>query len=293
MDASPRTGISVLDSRSFDEVLFNCNPFDDGTCTFDLSSVRLVTPAGQVQLAAACQALAAEGRTPTIVLHDPSVRSYLARAGFVTVVGEVAQFDPVIPLTDTSAYGIWAGSNPMLIELTKVQTGTDLPNLLDRVVWVLRNRLKYRKYDAFDIATAVSEIGQNTFDHNRRTCGFLAMQVYGKGRKSFLEIGVADHGAGLAATLGRNPKVGQIAGDADAIDLATRLGVSGYDDPTRGTGLYHLLEIAFKHEGSVTIRSGCAKVRFRMDRRTGWTFSVPKVPGVQVALQLRSKVGAT
>jgi len=38
----------------------------------------------------------------------------------------------------------------------------------------------------------MSELAQNCFDHNAGTCGFLAMQTYGKGKSRFLEIAVPD-----------------------------------------------------------------------------------------------------
>src|SRR5438034_4035672 len=109
MEAGSASSISVLDSKGFDELLVKDNPFEYGRCTLDLSDVRLVTPAGQVQLAAVCEALAGEGREPTIIVRDSAVRSYLIRAGFVTVVGEVAHFDPPIPRTEIHLYTRRAG----------------------------------------------------------------------------------------------------------------------------------------------------------------------------------------
>ena len=218
---------------------------------------------------------------------DLSVGTYLTRAGFIAAVKPVADIEPSV-LTDIE-FDHLRGSNPLLIELTKIETGFALPTLLDDIVSVLRDRLKYKKYDAFDVATAISEICQNTFDHNEDTCGFIAMQVYGRGSKRFLEIGVADYGDGLAETLRRNNKNSHISSDQDAIRVSTELGTSEYDDPTRGTGLYHLLEIAYKHEGAVQIRSGECKVRYRMDKKQGWYFPVTHLPGVQIALTLGAK----
>lgn len=280
-------GMDKLDSLTFDQLLAS-EPFLSGSMDvkFDLRSVEFVAPSGLVQLASACHSLASTGRTPTILIESESVRTYIARAGFASVISDVAEIRPYL---SPDLYGYRRGANPMLIEVTKIESGEGLPDLLDQIVWVLRNRLRYRKYDAFDAVTAISEICQNAFDHNIGTCGFIAMQVYGKGQKRFLEIGVADHGCGLATSLSRNPKNGMIASDREAITMATQLGVSEHDDPTRGTGLHHLLNLTYKHEGSVQIRSGAAKARFRMDKRQGWMFSVPNVPGVQVALTLRSK----
>ncbi|MGA2269611.1 MAG: hypothetical protein ABSH44_14175 [Bryobacteraceae bacterium] len=282
--------MAKLDARTFDDFLRRDNPFvTAGPCVFDLRGVTFVSPAALVQLTAACHAIHQRGQTPVIAIEDSSVRSYLLRAAFFSALEGVADIQPSLVKPWNRIYDHMRGSNPMLIEVTKIESGAALPSLLDQVVDVLRFRLKYRKNDAFDVATAVSELSQNTFDHNQNTCGFLAMQVYGKGAKRFLEIAVADHGCGLAATLGRNPKNPRALSDVEAIKEAIKPGVSEHDDPTRGTGLYHLLEITYKHEGSVQIRSGSGIARYRMDRKMGWYLSVPPMPGVQVALTLPSK----
>lgn len=286
---SATAALDKLDSITFDQLLLRQDPFSAARPLIDLRGVRLVTPAGLVKLAATLHAIARDGRSPTIAGVEESVRTYLMRSGFASVVGAVAEFDPPFPSHVHPVFDRMRGSNPLLIEVTKLDSGEALPELLSQIVGVLNRRFKYAQYDAFDAATAVSEIAQNTFDHNRDACGFIAMQVYGAGPKRFLEIGVSDYGEGVAATLMRNPKIGTIPSDGQAIRMATQLGTSAFDDPTRGTGLFHLLEIAFKHEGSVQIWSGRAKLRFRMDRKRGWEFSVPHLPGVHVTMTLRSK----
>ncbi len=276
-----------LDSVTFDALMARLDPFKKDIDVFDLSGIKFISPSALVQLAAVCYALGAEGHKLKIISDDQSVCSYLARAGFVSILKSIVQFEP--QNIEDSIYSHLRGSNPLLIEVTKIEKGTELPVLLNKIVTVLRHRLKYRKYDAFDIATAISEICQNTFDHNKTTCGFLAMQVYGKGTKKFLEIGIADYGDGLTKSLQRNPKNKDIKSDLAAIDHAIKLGTSEYDDPTRGTGFYHLLEIAYKYDGAVQIRSGEGKVRYRMDKRMGWRSPVAYVPGVQIALSLGHK----
>jgi hypothetical protein len=289
LDVAVVAEIRKLDSVSFDQFLDDYNPFEQAEPRFNLRGVTLVTPGALVPMAAACHALAGSGRTPVITVDDFSVRSYLLRCGFTAMVSQVATFDPPYSSFMSSAFESRRGRNPMLMELTKIEHGSALPALLDQVVWVLKHRLKYQKYDAYDVATAMSEICQNTFDHNLNTCGFMAMQGYGQGVGRFIEIAVADSGEGLRATLSRNAKNGLIRSDSQAIQMATTLGTSQYDDPTRGTGLYHLLEIAYKHQGSVQFRSGSAKTRFRMDTRRGWSFQVSPMPGLQITLTLRSK----
>lgn len=283
------SAITKLDSITFDKFLQEQGLIQLAAPSIDLRGIRLITPAVLVQLAAWCQALTRAGRQPTITTDDTAVRTYLMRSGFFKVVDGTAKIEPEPGRFSSLRYDALRGSNPMLIEVTRIDSGAALPKLLDQIVWVLRYRLKYRKYDAFDVATAVSELCQNTFDHNAGTAGFVAMQVYGKGARRFLEIGVSDYGEGLAATLRRNPKNGPIPSDLVAIQRATKLGTSEHDDPTRGTGLYHLLEITYRHAGAVQIKSGGAKVYYRMDRRQGYAFNAPPLPGVHVALALSSK----
>ena len=278
--------LEKLDSKTFDDLLRHTGAFINGHTEplFDLTGVKLITPAALVQLAAASHALAAEGKSAIIAVDDDDVRSYLVRTGFITAIDGAAEIRPYLP--PSGLLGL-RGTNPLLIEVTKLSDASKLPELLDQIVWVLQHRLSYKKYDAFDIATAVSEISQNIFDHNSTPAGFLAMQVYNKGK--FLEIGIADNGVGLRNTLRRNPKHAALSSDSEAIRAAIRLGTSEHDDATRGTGLYHLLDLTYKHEGSVQIRSGAAKARYRMDKKQGWIFSVPDMPGVQIALTLPSK----
>lgn len=257
--------------------------------TFDLTHITFVSPGAIVPIAAVCHALHRAGHDVVVKLSDNSVRSYLMRMGFMSAVRGVVRFEPEVPRARSMMMEALRGTNPVLVEVTKIENGADLPDLLDQIVHVLRYRLKYKKYDAFDIATAISEICQNTFDHNTGTYGFIGMQMYQAGRKRFIEVAVADHGAGLRTTLQQNPKNPHIRTDSDAINVATQLGTSQYDDPTRGTGLHHLLKIAFKHEATVEIRSGSAKVRFRMDRKTGWHFPCRSMPGVQASISLHRK----
>jgi hypothetical protein len=160
---------------------------------------------------------------------------------------------------------------------------------MDKFSDVLVNHLQYLPQEAYRVATIASEIFQNTYDHNDNSCGFAAMQVYGQNRSRFLEIGVTDYGYGFATTLGKNKKNGPLNSDLDAIHFALQQGTSEYDDPTRGNGLFYLCEAAYKHQGTVQIRSGTATVYFRMDRSEKREFIGAFMPGVQIALKLPIK----
>ena len=281
--------VTKLTSTTFNDLLLQQSLFSSMEVALDLSKVEFVSPGALVPLAAICYALQQKGCKVAVKLSDNDVRSYLWRSGFASVIQDIVSFQPGITKAQSTLFEALRGTNPLLIEVTKIESGAALPTLLSQIVDVLRFRMKYKKYDAFDIATAISEVCQNTFDHNEQTCGFIAMQMYKRSSERFIEIAIADYGAGLKTTLQQNPKNPEINTDFDAIEIATQLGTSQFDDPTRGTGLHHLLEIAYKHEGTVEFWSGSAKVRFRMDQRKGWKFQCVAIPGVTVNCSLRSK----
>jgi anti-sigma regulatory factor (Ser/Thr protein kinase) len=287
--------MNKLDTVSFDKLLAEQNPLKPPDGSFDLTGIDLITSAALVQLVVACHAIAQQGRQATITVPDAAVRRYLLRSRFTDAIKEIARIEP--PFTDhyfdNSSFR--HGSSPVLIEVTKFGSEDVITDVLNRIVEVLRNHLNFRKNDAFYVATAVSEICGNVIDHVRDRCGFIAMQLYRQRETEFVEVGVADYGEGLATTLSRNPKYSAIASDFQAIQLATRKGVSEHDSRTRGFGLYDLLRIANKLDGAVQIRSGSAKLRYRKGKHWGLKIPVPRMPGVQIAftLQLRPVIDMT
>jgi hypothetical protein len=285
----PSPSITTVDAVSCDPRLGAPDLWHRADGRVEVRAGARLTPAALVQLASMCYALRHAGHQPVLRADEAAVREYLWRCGFLAVVHPVATVEPplvIAPGTDQEAR-----ASPLLLNVTRLATSAALPTLLDRMLGVLRQRLPYRPDDACNVATAVSEICQNIFDHNAHTAGFVAMQVAGRAGHRSLEIGVADYGAGLAATLRRNPHHSTLGSDGEAIQLAVQRGTSAYADPTRGTGLYHLLELVAKQAGAVQIRSGTATVHYRLDQRRAWTGTVPWVPGVHVALTLPTPGG--
>ena len=283
--------LGKLDAWGFDNLLVEQDPFSYPGCCFDLRSYNFISAAALVQLIVACRALGVAGRTPVILLGDKDVAEYLARVGFVRSVQKVARFEPPFSQDFLKRQSHRYGTSLYLVEATRIKPGHFLEGLLNQVVDVLKTSLHFRPGDAYDVASGVSEICQNTLDHNAQTCGFLAMQSYGEGSSRFLEVAVADHGVGLANSLSRNHRNAPFTSDLDSIRSALTVGVSGCDEPTRGQGLPHLLAIVKKHAGSIRIRSGSAVIGYRMDRvgrgREKALFVSP-MSGVQVSFTLPS-----
>jgi anti-sigma regulatory factor (Ser/Thr protein kinase) len=285
----PLTPRTPRDARACDGLLGLLEPSDRPDGRLQVRGLVRLTPAALVQLAAACYALRQAGHPPVLRVDEAAVRRDLWRCGFVQVVHPVATLEP--PLVLAPGADQESRASPLVLNVTRLATGADLPALLDRILEMLRQRLHYRPDDACDVATAVSELCQNTFDHNAHAGAFLAMQVAGGADPRRLEIAIADDGAGLAATLRRNPHHAPLASDLEAIQLAVQRGTSAYDDPTRGTGLYHLLKLIAQQAGVVQIRSGTAAVRYQRDQAQAWASAVPWQPGVHVTLTLPTPGG--
>ena len=286
-EPQPRT---TLNAAKLDALLSVQNLFAVRAPTLDLRDVAMVTPGALVQMAALCHALRKKGPMCTVIPPCAAVCTYLARSGWVQAVDRVVRFSPKSTDLFHPHFAQLRGSNGMLLEVTVITSNPELSILLPRIVSTLQQRLRFSKTDAYDVATAMSELCQNIFDHNARARGFVAMQVYGLGDKRFVEIGVADYGAGLARTLRDNPAFSKVRTDERAILTAVEQGTSRFvDDKTRGTGLYHLLEIGKAHGGMVEIRSGKCRMRYRLDLNRSWPFACPDLPGVQVVLRLNTK----
>jgi anti-sigma regulatory factor (Ser/Thr protein kinase) len=268
-------------------------PFDQLSPRIDLSDVTFISPAGLVQLTAVCHALFDEDRPATIHIPSLSVRSYVSRAGLITVLRDIALVTPQMG-SDLGGAELRRGTNPMLVELTRFENASALPTILDQIVDVLLGELRYEKREAFNVATAVSEVAQNALQHAGGVCAYGAMQVYRSGVRPFLEFAIADHGIGLLASLKRNFAHHDVRDDAAAIRRALEPGASGLNDVTHGTGLYHLGEIALAYEGTLQIRSGTTGAYYRGDLRKGWMRACVHMPGVQITLKLnRPERGAT
>lgn len=109
-----------------------------------------------------------------------------------------------------------------------------------------------------EIAGIFYELALNAVQHSESAVGEYAVlecAVTPQGEIIYA-AGVADGGIGIPASLRLNPEYAFIDNDADAIDLATQLHVTGTGDPRRGLGLDHVLQVVKRFRGSLIIASG-------------------------------------
>jgi anti-sigma regulatory factor (Ser/Thr protein kinase) len=278
-------GPPKLDSVTLDAVLAR-RPLETGM--FDLTGTTFVSPSGIVGLAIAVDVAARAYDEVSVVVNDPSVRTYLARSRFLAEMGTICKIDPPVDRADVHRYDHRIGRSPMLIELSRIDDHRDLEAILDRAIEALVGSLGYTRAEAFRAATLLSEVGANVIEHGGGR-GLGAMQVYGPASGSFVEIAIGDAGPGIRRALAANPNLPRTASDVHAILEAVKHGVSSFSDPTRGVGLHHVLRITTEHRGWAQIRSGSGKVRWRGDKRRGWGFDVAELAGAQVTLGLPAK----
>lgn len=271
-----------LDSVTFDQLLAQQDSL--GTGAFDLAGTSFISPSGLVSLAVGMQEASRTANDVTLQVTDPALRTYLARAGLLTNLPRGCR---VVPESSwlSHAYDHRQGRSPLLIELTQINDVPTLERLLDRTITCVE-RVRGRRNDALDLAALVSELGANLLEHGGGQ-GYLALQVYGSGAHTFLELAIGDAGEGIRRSLHRNPELPRYADDLQAISDAVRPRISGSNEPARGSGLYQLLRlVVLEHGGSVQIRSGAGKARWRAGRSRGNGFSVTHMSGTQITVSV-------
>lgn len=263
----------------------------DSHIRVDLSEISFISPGAMVFLVLLLESLAASaGRRPVLLVPDLNVHSYLGRAGLFESLGELIDVEPPVEENQRLRYEALRGTNQNLLELTPLKREEEIDHLLFVLQSTLGGKLGYEKNDARDFAVAASEISHNIFDHNDAGIhGWVVMQVYQGSGEGFVELAIGDGGVGINGSMTKNPNFGSYDSDLAAISHAIQTGVSRFVDQERGQGFDALMEKVFKHNGSVTIRSGNGKVRIRTDKETKSFFEVPRMDGTQVVINLPQK----
>lgn len=293
--------MKILRSRSRDLTANNFDEFiapisssaliGEDLVILDLRELDFIDLFAMAGLAYLCQELEDNvGCRVKLELGEAGACGFLPRAGFFDVLPPTVDLSD-FPMARVEVMRYYRGSNPAFLELTRIDSFNVIDDILDKFIHILQRRLKYPRHETYDIAIVLSELCHNILDHNSPAAeGVAAMQVYNGQAGRFIQVIVGDRGHGIRETLRRNQAYTNLTSDTDAILRSVDLGVSEHDDQIRGNGLYHLLELTFKHQGAVHIRSGTGKVYFRMDRREYHVFSVPRLQGTQFSITFPAKM---
>ena len=108
------------------------------------------------------------------------------------------------------------------------------------------------------------ELGLNAVQHSQSVVGCYVISQLGANARggNAHTIGVADCGMGIPNSLRMNPSHSHIIDDAEAIELATELHITGTGDAYRGIGLDHVKETVKSSGGHWIVVSGQGFVDF-------------------------------
>jgi signal transduction histidine kinase len=131
-------------------------------------------------------------------------------------------------------------------------------------------------------ATVVAEVCTNIFDHSGDS-GVVAAQRYTRkqDKRKYVIIAVADIGIGIRASLAKRFRDATRWTHLQSIVNALQKEYSSR--PERGLGLFMVSKIVGKHDGSLHIRSGDARLYLRHRARG---IPVGDFPGTQLSISL-------
>lgn len=135
------------------------------------------------------------------------------------------------------------------------------------------------------IRICLDELAENVVHHaDSDTGGFAAAQ--GTPRRRRFEVGIADLGIGIQASLTKNPKYASIPNDAEAITTAMEPFVTSTPVRNLGTGLFVTNLLLRQNGGDLLVRSGYGHVRG--GHQESAQMSDLELPGTVVALRART-----
>ena len=285
-----------LDDQTFEQVLEQLAPVAvDQKVLIDARHTRWASPYGLTGLLTVAQSRG----TPAAFAgpETEETASYWQRAGFYRYAEELFEIHGHVPRARPQA----AESN-VLLELTPVRRSDDVHDVVERIQaraqQILVHELHLDPMATMRFAMTLSEVCQNIVEH-AQTMGWVAVQTYRYrqrlGRRVVV-IAVCDAGIGFRRSLENAPgrKLGDRWGDAAALEEAVVRGVSRFRDPGRGQGLAGVRRYVGKWDGTLSVRSGTARIALLAP----WDDDVPlreglaPLPGAQVQITIPERVDA-
>ncbi|HEY6010236.1 MAG TPA: ATP-binding protein [Nitrospirota bacterium] len=227
----------------------------------DLSDVSFIDPYGMLGLLEIGELCMLEDVRKTIMLpRSGEVLAYLERMDFFTHARRY--FSLAHPQYEPPAQKNRNKESDVLLEITPVERSNDIHAIVgtvrDRAQAILERHLRYDDRAINSFIVALSEVCQNIIEHSENR-GFVGIQKYRfqKLSKNVVRIAVMDVGVGFRKTLsGRF----SLRSDREAIEKALLHGASRYADEGRGHGLAAVRRFVSQWNGSLSIRSGTARL---------------------------------
>jgi hypothetical protein len=253
----------TLDASSVDHLAQELAKAQEGKVLFDARHLRWVDPGGILGLlAAGTVARDRQGAPPRLQLAEGAdVTTYLARMRFFEAAEAIFDLEVKPPRRS------WSSSD-VLLEITPITTNTDIHAVVDRVQQqagtILARTLAYPASAVVQFSVILSEICQNIIEHAEAP-GWVSAQAYNWAKRlgrQVLIISVADVGTGFRGSLADThaTRFGNRWGDATALEAAFIHGLTRFPDSGRGQGIQQIRKQVRRWEGSISIRSGSARI---------------------------------
>ena len=268
-----------LDEESFEQVLDQLAPLPaDAKLLVDARHCRFATPAGLTSLL--CLAQSRIEKPDFAPPTDENVQSYWARSAFFKYAEELFTFRGTV-LRPRAQQNIDA-----VLEVTPIARNEDVQAIVDhvkdRATHILTTKLRLEARATMGFAMSLSEACQNVVEHAGRG-GWVAVQVYDWTKRrvgrNVVVISVADAGQGFRRSL-ETSRARALAGDrwndGEALEAALTQGHSRHAEPGRGQGLKGIKGYVHRYDGSLSIRSGTA----RITKLPSWDTGEPRVEGL-------------
>lgn len=285
-----------LDQQSVDDFLDRVAAAENARCLLDARHVRWVDPNGMLALLLAGAAVCArQGTLPRLELPESmDVLGYLSRMGFFQEAQGILEFDDKAPRRGS-------GPSDVLLEITPIRANADVHAVVDRVQGragvLLDAKLGYPQTAVVPFSVILSEVCQNVIEHADGP-GWVAAQAYNWARRLgrwVVVISVMDLGRGFRGSLTDEhaARYGDRWSDSTALEAAFLHGLTRFPDSGRGQGIQQIRRQVQRWNGSITIRSGSA----RIGQYPEWDDAPPMVdglapfPGAQIGIVLPAKEG--
>jgi len=279
-----------LDHQAVDQVLDTAGQMGIGRMLFDARHVRWIDPNGMVALLAAGAELKKQGGSPRLQLPDNSdVLGYLSRMGFFRQANGIFELLGRVPKRVSRL-------SDVLLEITSITANADVHTVIDdvqkRAGHVLASRLGYPATSVVQFSVILSEVCQNIVEHAEGP-GWVAVQAYNWTKRLgryVVVISVMDIGRGFRDSLNdeHSARYGDRWGDSTALEAAFLHGLTRFPDSGRGQGIQQIRRQVQRWDGSITIRSGTARIA----QVPEWGITDPVVdglksfPGAQISIIL-------
>ncbi len=262
----------------------------------DARHLRWVDPNGMVALLVA-GSVADRARGERAKIEGPEsadVAGYLQRMGFFEAAQTVFDMPPMTRRPRGAA-------SDVLLEITPVTANEDVHRVVDLVQGhagqILASRLGYPASAVIPFAVILSEMCQNIIEHAEAP-GWVAAQAYNWAKRLgryVVVISVMDVGRGFRGSLAdqHSARYGDRWGDVTALEAVFLHGLTRFPDSGRGQGIQQLRKQVRRWNGSISLRSGTARIA----QAAEWDDTPPLVDGLAplagslISITLPAKVG--